>query len=172
MKIIITGTRGLAAELGNAYRDQFVTLISKSGGYDINDVDQWSHIFYDHDVLFNCAYSEFSQVRVLELFYQAWQQDPNKTIVSIGSKVVSGARAEINTDNAYWPYRLHKQTLQTAHDTMSRTAKCNMKIINPGPVDTDMISHVDCVKMDPAELAAKIRNWVDDPYVKRVDLWP
>ena len=172
MKILITGTKGLAAAVGNAYADHLVTMVSRSNGVDINNVDCWGVEFLNYDLLFNCAYDGFGQVKVLEYFYNAWKDDASKTIVNIGSKIVSAPRIEHKLDSVYWPYRLHKQTLQQAHDTMSRTSKCNMKIINPGPIDTEMIAHINCVKIDPVDLSAKIRNWVDDPYIRRLDLWP
>ena len=170
MKILITGTKGLAAALGNTYTDQSVTMVSRSGGFDINNVDSWGAEFLNYDLLFNCAYDKFGQIKVLEYFYNAWKDDISKTIVSIGSKIINSTRLEQTLDDAYWPYRLHKQALQQAHDTMSRTAKCNIKIINPGPIDTDMIAHIDCVKLNQHDLSVSIRNWINDPYIKRIDL--
>jgi hypothetical protein len=171
MKVLITGSSGLAQALANAYSDQTVTLVSKSCGFDINEVAKWGQQFLDYHCVFNCAYDAFAQISVLEFFYGAWRTDCTKTIVTIGSKAVSGARAEKNLDNAYWPYRLHKQALQQAHDTMSRTANCNMKIINPGPIDTHMTQHLDVAKIDAQDLAWKIKSWVADPTIKRIDLW-
>jgi hypothetical protein len=55
---------------------------------------------------------------------------------------------------------------------MSLTAKCSIKIINPGPIDTDMIANVNCAKIDPMDLSTRIRNWVNDPYIRRIDIWP
>jgi hypothetical protein len=50
-------------------------------------------------------------------------------------------------------------------------ARCDIKIINPGPIDTDMIAQHQCVKYNPDVLANKIKAIVSDPDVKRVDLW-
>ena len=41
----------------------------------------------------------------------------------------------------------------------------------PGPIDTDMIKHLDTVKLDTGKLADKIKNIVGDPTLKRIDLW-
>ena len=44
MKILITGTQGLAESLRDAYIDNEVTSISKSNGFDICNVNQWDTI--------------------------------------------------------------------------------------------------------------------------------
>ena len=169
MKILITGTRGLAHQLSVVYTNHKVTSVSRSSGFDINNVDHWGHEFVDHDCVFNCAYDGFAQVKVLEFFYNQWIQDVNKQIVSIGSRVINFKRSE--NDSGYWAYRLHKQALQQAHDSMLLDAKCDMKIINTGPVDTDMIRHLNCVKLDTTALANTIKNIAADVTIKRVDLW-
>ena len=169
MKILITGTKGLAKALGDAYADQLVTLVSRSTGTDINDVTQWGPNFLDYDCVFNCAYDGFAQVGVLEFFYQNWKNTFDKKIITIGSRSVTYKRSE--PESGYWAYRLHKQTLQQAHDVMLLDAKCDMKIIHPGPIDTAMLQHIDCVKLNPDMLALKIKNIVEDSTIKRVDLW-
>jgi len=170
MKILITGTKGLAAALGNTYAEHSVTMVSRSNAFDINHVNIWGSQFLDYDCVFNCAYDGFAQVGVLEFFYTHWKNNPGKKIITIGSRAITHKRIE--TKSEYWPYRLHKQALQQAHDTMLLDVKCDMKIINPGPIDTDMIKHLDCVKMSADETAFKIKNIVDDPTIKRLDLWP
>lgn len=169
MKILITGTKGLATALGNVYADQSVTMVSRSSGFDIKNVNNWGTEFLDYDCVFNCAYDGFAQVDVLEFFYNHWKNDPNKKIITIGSRIVTYKRSESESD--YWPYRLHKQALQQAHDAMLLTAKCDMKIIHPGPIDTDMVKHIYCVKMSPVNLAQSIKEIVMSTTIKRVDLW-
>ena len=169
MKILITGTRGLASALGDAYIDHSVTLVSRSGGYDINNIKLWGTEFLNYDCVFNCAYDGFAQVSVLEFFYQHWKDDVGKKIITIGSRSITHKRLE--TEAGYWPYRLHKQTLQQAHDAMLLTSKCDMKIIHPGPIDTAMIQHIQCKKLNPVDLASTIQNIVSSPAIKRVDLW-
>ena len=169
MKILITGTKGLAKALGEVYADQSVTLVSRSNGTDINNVDQWGPNFLHYDCVFNCAYDGFAQVSVLEFFYQNWKNNPDKKIITIGSRTITYKRSD--PESGYWAYRLHKQALQQAHDSMLLDTKCDMKIINPGPVDTDMIRHLDCVKLDTLTLANTIKNIAADASIKRVDLW-
>lgn len=169
MKILITGTKGLAQALSDAYIDHSVTSISRSGGYDINDIDSWGLDVLHYDCVFNCAYSDYAQIKVLEFFYNKWHNDSLKKIITIGSRAITHKRIE--SDTGYWPYRLHKQALQQAHDSMLLTAKCDMKIINPGPIDTPMIAEHQCIKFDPLVLALKIKSIVEDSTIKRVDLW-
>ena len=170
MKILITGQRGLAHKLGNVYAPgHSVNMISKSSGFDINNVNAWGHKFLDYDCVFNCAYDGFGQIKVLEFFYQHWQHNSTKSIITIGSRAINFQRTE--GEKGYWPYRLHKQALQQAHDSMLPFAECDMKIINPGPIDTDMMQHVDCKKFDAEILANKIQQIASDPNIKRVDLW-
>lgn len=169
MKILITGIKGLAIALGNVYADQSVTTVSRSGGFDIKNVNDWGKEFLDYDCVFNCAYDDFAQINVLEFFYNHWKNNPDKKIITIGSRVITYKRSE--SESEYWPYRLHKQALQQAHDTMLLTAKCDMKIIHPGPIDTDMIKHIHCAKMSPVDLAQSIKDIVMSNTIKRVDLW-
>jgi short-subunit dehydrogenase len=169
MKILITGTKGLARALANAYIDHEVTLVSRSSGFDIAEIAHWGQEFLEHDCVFNNAYDGFLQVGVLEFFYSHWKNNYDKKIITIGSRAITHKRTDV--ESGYWPYRLHKQALQQAHDAMLLDAKCNMKIINPGPIDTDMIKHIDTVKIDTGDLADKIKNIVSDPTLKRIDLW-
>lgn len=171
MKILITGSKGLAQELAFVYADHDVTNISQSTGHNILQVDHWVTEFLDYDLVFNCAYSGIGQQLVLEQFYQYWKFDPTKSIVTIGSKIVTQPRADLALANEYWPYRTHKQTLQSMHDTMWPNARCDLKIINPGAFDSDMIAHLDIQKLSLYELASRIKKYADDPVIKRVDLW-
>ena len=170
MNILITGTRGIAPALASVYSDHHTTMVSRSTGHDINHIDSWGDEFLSYDMVINCAYDGFAQIKVLEYFYSRWQHCAEKTLVTIGSKVTSSLRIEQDQDSQYWPYRLHKQTLQLAHDTMAKCAACRMLIVNPGAVDTDMVAHLNIEKMLPLDLAHRIQTWVADTAIKRVDL--
>lgn len=169
MKILVTGSQGLAKSLAEVYSDHNVTLVSKSTGHDINKVHKWGKDFIDSDIVFNCAYDDYGQVKVLEFFFDHWKTLPNKQIISIGSRAITHKRIE-NTDE-YWPYRIHKLALQNAHDSMLLGSVCDLKIINPGPIDTQMIAHLQCKKMPPMALAMRIKILAADPSIKRIDLW-
>ena len=171
MKILITGRKGLAMALANAYSLHDTVNVSRSTGHNINNIDHWGSSFLDFDMVFNCAYDGRGQESVLEYFFNHWKDCTDKTIVTIGSKIINQPRLELDIDHRYWPYRQHKQSLQKMHDNMLASARCNMKIINPGPIDTNMILHLSVPKMSPEHLANKIYNFVDNPDLKRVDLW-
>jgi hypothetical protein len=169
MKILITGTQGLAQELAFVYADYDVTAVSLSTGHDILCIEEWGVDFLDYDLVLNCAYSGTGQQLVLEYFHHHWQFDPAKSIVTIGSKVVTQPRAD--GTHGYWPYRIHKQTLQAMHDAMWPTTHCDLKIVNPGAFDSEMVAHLDVPKFSLYDLASRIKKIANDPVVKRVDLW-
>ena len=170
MKVLITGSQGLAAALASVYAvDSTVTVVSRSQGFDINRIDQWGSTFLELDCVFNCAYDGIGQVRVLEFFYQHWRLCTDKKIINIGSRSISFPR--LDNTHSYWPYRQHKLLLQNTVDAMLADAQCDIKIINPGPIDTPMIAHHNCEKFDPLMLAAEIRSIVANRFIKRVDIW-
>lgn len=170
MKILVTGTKGIGQALAQVYADHAVTCVSRSTGHDINLVNCWGFEFLQHDMVFNNAYDGFGQIVLLEYFYNAWKHDPSKKIITVGSR--SSYMPALDTKHvAHWPYQIHKQALQHTHDRMIQDAKCDLKIINPGPVDTDMVSHLDIDKMSPIELAQRIVAVVQDSAIKRMDLW-
>lgn len=168
MQILITGQKGIAGAIASAYFDHNVTMVSRSTGHNINNVGGWGNNFVDYDCIFNCAYDGMGQVSVLDYFFKHWHNNPNKKIITIGSRVISH---RLTKQSGYWEYRLHKQALQEAHDTMLLSAKCDLKIINPGPVDTDLVSHLSEPKMSVQELASRVKYIVDDITIKRLDLW-
>ena len=171
MKILITGTRGLAQELAFVYSDYSVTAISKSTGHDILKINEWGVDFLEYDLVLNCAYSGIGQQLMLEYFYHHWQYNSTKSIITIGSKIITQPSADLAVANSYWPYRIHKQTLQSMHDSMWPMAQCDLKIINPGAFDSDMVAHLDVPKLSLYELAIRIKKYANDPTIKRVDLW-
>lgn len=171
MKILITGTKGLAQELAFVYADYNVTCVSKSTGHDINKIEDWGVDFLEYDLVFNCAYDGVGQQLVLDYFYHHWHFIPTKSIITIGSKIITQPRSEVTLNNNYWPYRIHKQTLQTMHDSMWPTACCDLKIINPGPFNGETVSHLDVPKFSLYEIAIHIKKITNDPTIKRVDLW-
>lgn len=173
MNILITGSRGLAKSLGNILeKDHSVTYVSKSTGYNIADVKNWGNQFYHYDVCINSAYDRWHQVTVLEQFFWAWHNDSSKCIVNIGSTISDYARTEFDKEHEYMDYRVHKQALQLAFSKLTKQAKCDIKLINPGAMNTDMIKHLDFKNKMPADFVAeKIAFILFDPSIKRLDLW-
>jgi hypothetical protein len=170
MKILITGNQGLAAALASIYNDHQVQMISRGLGKDIGNVDQWAVDFLDYDMVINCAYSQLDQVAVLNFFFEHWKNHAHKTIVTIGSTACDYPAARPDLVDQPWPYRYHKKALLAAwHETCFHAVKS--MIVNPGPIDTAMIQHRRVAKMPPVALAAKLRTVIDDPWMRRVDLW-
>jgi hypothetical protein len=49
---------------------------------------------------------------------------------------------------------------------------CDVKLINPGPIDTDLIRNIENIKkMSVTEAADRMTKYILDPVVRRVDLW-
>jgi len=173
MNILITGTAGLAASLKEQLSPQHtVTCVSRQTGHDINQVTDWGPDFYHYDVCINSAYSGWAQVAVLEQFYYAWRNDAGKQIINIGSSIIDYTRIEQDKEYEYMNYRVHKQSLQSAFYKLSKLAQCDIKLINPGAIDTAMIQHLNFAdKMTPEFVAKKIVAIMQEPCFKKVDLW-
>lgn len=173
MKILITGDRGLAQGIADIVKQQGhdAVMVSRSTGHDINSVQTWAKDFSDVDICVNSAYSGFAQVAVLETFADMWRDDTERQIINIGSMVADYPRSQIELDHQYWSYRLHKQALQSAYAKIMQDRDCQIKLINFGPIDTDMMSGVDVPKMSVAQAANRVWSMIQDPAIKRQDLW-
>lgn len=167
MKIIVTGTRGLAKGLQSLPHD----VICLGREFDISRVVEWAGSFADADCLINCAYHEFDQVAVLEAFANVWRKDKTKIIINVGSAVSDYSRSETLKDSEYWPYRIHKQALQSSFNRLTKECMCAIKLINPGAIDTDMVQHLTVPKMTVEQVSQYINQLITDPVIKRIDLW-
>jgi hypothetical protein len=173
MNILITGSTGLAQALAQDLDlAHSVTQVSRTTGHNIQNVKSWGPNFYHYDVCINCAYDQWFQVDVLEQFYYAWCKDSTKQIINIGSSIIDYTRIEKEKEFEYINYRVHKQALQSAFYKLVRLAQCDIKLINPGAIDTKMIEHLTVAnKMSAKFVAKKITNVMQDPCIKKVDLW-
>lgn len=170
-KILITGDRGLAAALGRALQDNEVSTVSRAQGYDIQDITSWGQHFLQHDIVINNAHDGWHQIGVLEYFAGHWCKHDDKMIVNIGSMVTDYTRTEMDKDGEYWPYREHKIALQRCFQRLARTCLCDIKLINPGPIDTGMTKHLACDKIAADWLAERIKDIMQQREIKRIDLW-
>lgn len=167
MKIIVTGTRGLAKSLQTLPHE----VICLGREFDISRVREWAESFVDADCLVNCAYNQFDQVTVLETFANLWRDNKNKIIINVGSAVADYTRSELLKDHEYWPYRVHKQALQSSFNRLTKECSCAVKLINPGAIDTDMIQHLTVPKMSVEQVTQYVNQLITDPVLKRIDLW-
>lgn len=171
MKILITGTRGLATALV-AFLDQHeVTCVSRSTGYDIGQVIDWAEEFQDFDMVVNCAFSGLGQVEVLKKFSHMWQSNTAKSIINIGSTVTSYPFSTLDMDHTYSDYRLLKIALQHAFEKIVRTHDCHVQLINPGLFPSDMTVNNNNKKMPIDQVAKNIHAVMFNKQIKRVDLW-
>jgi hypothetical protein len=170
MKIVITGTRSLSRALCDYFDTVHeVTCLDKS--YDVHKVSQWANKFSHYDCIINCAYSEFGQLSVLEQFSAQWAEMPNKKIINIGSIVTDYCRSEREKDTEYFPYRIHKQALQSAFTKISRSAKCSVQLLNPGPFNSTMSAAVVSSKLDMLDICKSIDILLANNTIKRIDQW-
>lgn len=171
MNILITGTGDLSKGIAETLSKFNTELISRKTGNDINFIDSWGDNYLHFDAVINLAYNGWGQVKILEFFYSAWKNNSTKKIINVGSKVSSYGRSESELENIYWDYRLHKQGLQAAFEKMVNTSKCDIKLINPGPVETKMTEHLNIEKISKKQFAEQLKEIMFNPNLKRVDLW-
>jgi hypothetical protein len=171
VNIVITGSQETAKALKLALFEHNVTLVSRSLGFDIRNVTDWCQNFAEHDCIINYAYDGFHQIQVLESFATMWKQHSEKIIINIGSMVIDHVRSEPSLDHKYWPYRLHKQGLQQAYAKLSKECLCQIKLLNPGPIDTPMIQHLSVPKLSLIEFSKLVVLLLENPVLRRLDAW-
>lgn len=169
MNIFITGTRGVAKSLKELLCNEHSVVCV---GRDITTKPNWDQPFHDYDIFINCAHDEWMQVELLELFHSIWAHDPNKKIINIGSSITDYSRADKERDYEHLSYRVRKQALQLTFARLVKTSLCDIKLINPGPIDTTLVKHPPNIElMSPLFIASRIVEYMNHPYIKRVDLW-
>lgn len=172
MKILLTGTQGLAESLNSLLSTTHeVTTVSQQNGHVLNEVTSWASHYFDHDILINNAYHKWDQIEVLEVFSNQWKLDASKIIINVGSTVSDYCRSEKDQDHTYLDYRVHKQALQLAFQKICKNVMCDVKLINPGPFDSAMTSHLTCKKLSKDTVAHYINWLITQPKIKRLDLW-
>ena len=174
MKIAITGhSRGIGAAITEQLKSHDIIGLSRSNGYNITDVDSIVEAVCECDVFINNAFFEDYQTKLLAAVHKKWQ-DQDKTIVNIGSIVTAYPRIEqyLDVENQPWPYRDYKQGLEQEFRRLAwQKQKCKLVLVNPGATDTDMIRHLDAVKLDPAEIAKTVDLVLNNPYIKEITVY-
>lgn len=172
MKVAVTGhTKGIGREIANFFAaNATVVGLSRSNGYDINNIDKIVKVIKDCDIFINNAYSGYQQVILLETMYNLWK-DTGKTIVSIGSVITDYPRTESAIDSEPWSYREHKLALQKKFRELAWTStKCQLALINPGSTDTELVKHLECVKLSAKEVAIAV-DIVLNKNIKEITLY-
>jgi len=102
---------------------------------------------------------------------RCWQ-GTNKHIINIGSTCVNYSRIEAELDNDPWEYRDHKTALEKMFRVLVKQSDaCAISLINPGPVDTDMIRHLTVPKLSPVDVAQAINLMIENKKIKELTLW-
>lgn len=171
MKILITGSGGISEALSEAFSSHDVYCSSRSQNQSPGDIEIWGINFLNFDMVFNCAYNENDQVKVLKFFYNNWKNNNSKTIINIGSIVADYPRAEVSRERDFFEYRYYKQALQQAFSDVVKSSQCDIRLYNPGPVETRMTSNLNCVKMTAQECAGIIKETLNNKKIKRIDFW-
>lgn len=171
MKIIITGTSGIALAAANCLKDQHsVDLVGRSTGHDLAKWSTWVSQIYSYDVFINNAQQGWHQAEVLVHMAQQWRHHKHKIIITVGSKVTDYARAQ-GPDHVFYQYRVEKRTLQDSFVQLSQTCDCRLVLINPGITDTELVRHMQCSKLSPGSVAKYIKLAIDCPEIRRLDIW-
>lgn len=139
MKIALTGhTSGIGKAIYNRYNPNVIGF-SRANGYDISNADhrkQIRDISKDCDIFINNAYSDFAQVDMLYLMYEAWA-NTNKLIINISSNSGDGIKNKAHL------YAVAKTALDKSSEQLSRLNNaCKIVNLRPGYVDTPRVANV------------------------------
>ena len=174
MKVAITGhTRGLGFACAMLFVNSEHTVLglSRSNGYDINDTDKIIDAVRDCDVFINNAYDGQNQSILLDRLFSHWA-NTNKIIINIGSIITVYPRLEKERDHEPWEYRDHKQSLEQTFRYLSlQPHTCQMQLVSPGAIDTKMIAHLNCAKMQADNVAQIIYSVMFNPLIKELTVY-
>jgi len=142
MKIAITGhSKGIGKACYDILeKDNEVHGFSRSNGYDITEnFNAIVHAVKNCDVFINNAWHNYIQIDLLNAIFNKWKDNENKTIVNISSLSkypgLSGNQTGYSATKAALSHQAFLLMFKTDR-------KCRMININPGFVDTDMISGI------------------------------
>jgi len=174
-KVAITGhTRGIGKHLVERLEAQGIEVMgfSKSNGYNIMKESTCKRIVkealeWNADIFINNAYAPGSQVRLLYLFYEAWENKPRQ-IINLGATSSDSIHnfSQMGYNKDWTPYvsdkaRLDWASLQLANQF--KKGKCRVTNIKPGLVDTDSTAWLKDYAEDymmTADSVAEMLEWI------------
>ena len=174
MKIAITGhSKGI----GKACHDLLsveheVIGLSRSNGFNIDEVEPIIIVANSCDVFINNAYSGTQQSIIFDRLFQMWRNDDMKTIVNINSRSkYDGVRTSL-----YGADKKHLDHIAKSNVFSDMNKRVRVININPGYVDTDMIPEraKDYNKLSPEKVAEVIKWCIDQPHeieINEVSIW-
>lgn len=139
MKIAITGhSSGIGLALANQYaaRGHDIIGLSRRNGYNIRSLHKIVAPIAECDWFINNAQAGFAQTELLFAVYERWQDQTDKFIMNISTKMV---RSPISTipGLGYDAYRTQKLALEEAHMQLAfKDGGPRMMLVRPGAVST------------------------------------
>ena len=127
MKIAITGhTHGIGKRAYDRLCPNIIGF-SRSNGYDITNLDDRKRIIEeskDCDIFINNATAEFGQTLLFLELFQEWKNNPNKTIVNVGSRI---AEIKVLPHNRQELLQYQAEKLILKEMTNRAVGLCNIK---------------------------------------------
>ena len=174
-RVAITGhTRGIGKYLVERLEAQGIEVMgfSKSNGYNIMKESTCKRIVkealeWKADIFVNNAYAPGSQVRLLYLFYEAWENKPRQ-IINMGATSSDSIHnfSQMGYNKDWTPYVSDKARLDWASLQLSnqfQKGKCRVTNIKPGMVDTDSTAWLKDFAEDymmTADSVAEMLEWI------------
>lgn len=180
MRIALTGhTRGIGLAIHEHLLAQGheVTGYSRANGYDLTRAESRAHLLQQlleqgYNCFINNAYPYrerenmlgFLQTELLNMVWQAWRDQEDKMIITIGSQ---GAD---HTKTFFHPYNIHKRAIdETARQLRLAARHPQVVVVRPSWVDTPVVSGIASEKM-PASRVAEMVSFVLNSPVRILDI--
>lgn len=153
MKVIITGTTGLAKAIAGALANDHYVKTTRIEDIIDNHVTWWG--FEQYDVLINHAHKDFDQTKILEIAYRAWEKDSGKLIVNISSRA-----SQPNISKGYL-YASQKASLNHLSNNLTYNSdkQCRISTINLG-----LLNHEDLPCLSYEDVAIIIKSIIEMPH--------
>ena len=174
MKIAITGhSKGIGKACSDLLSAEHEVIgLSRSNGYNIDEVEPIILVANSCDVFINNAYSGIQQSVIFDRLFQMWRNDDMKTIVNINSRSkYDGVRTSL-----YGADKKHLDHIAKSNVFSDMNKRIRVININPGYVDTDMIPERAKAynKLSPEKVAEVIKWCIDQPHeieINELSIW-
>jgi len=143
MRVVVTGSSGLAGNIGNTIASTpYIGEIHIVNHVRVEDIRHGKVNWSEYDAFINCAHVEFEQCYLLFEAYKAWKGDETKTIINISSRA-----SEPNISKGYM-YAAQKAALRHLANNLTYNSdkRCRITTMNLGLLehvhnDLPSISH-------------------------------
>jgi NADP-dependent 3-hydroxy acid dehydrogenase YdfG len=175
MKIAITGhSRGIGKACADLLGEEHdIHGMSRSNGFDINDVQPIIMSSHTCDVFINNAYSGIQQSILFDALFNMWKDDSTKTIVNLNSR---SKYSYTSPNPLYSADKKHLDHIAQSKVLSNMNKRVRVININPGYVDTDMMPDraKNYNKLTPTKIAETIKWCLDQPpevEVNELSIW-